>query len=204
MSHHYVIQDSVQSEIKERGSRFLGYGKPVTSISAIRDFHQDLDTQFNDASHICYAYRLFVGPRLDEFATDSGEPKGSAGLPILNVLKRANLVNYAIFVVRYFGGTKLGIPGLIKTYGTAAELCLENTKRELYIPTDVLVVQHGYEQTRILESALKLCGGKITHQDFGEGIKTRLVIPSKNRRQFTDQIRELSAGTLTVDQILTV
>ena len=86
-----------------------------------------------DASHVCYAYQIKAGHRLDEFAADAGKPNGSAGQPILNVLKRNQLVDTAIFVIRYFGGTRLGIPGLIHAYGNAAECAIETGKLKKWV-----------------------------------------------------------------------
>ena len=113
---------SSQSEGKysEKGSTFTALTLPVASLGQVKYELNNLREQYPDANHICYGYRIKEGDRVDEFATDAGEPKGSSGIPILNVLKRNQLVNVVIFVIRYFGGSKLGIPGLIHAYGTAA------------------------------------------------------------------------------------
>ena len=94
-----------------------------------------------DASHICYAYRIKLGHRLDEFASDSGEPKGSAGQPILNALKRQNLINTGIFVIRYSGGTKLGIIGFIHAYGVAAVNAIKNARMKPWIEKKTIIGQ---------------------------------------------------------------
>ena len=124
-------------EFKEKSSSFYSVAQPVASINDFKSKLSNVKGEYPDASHVCYAYRIKMGDRLDEYYSDAGEPKGSAGKPILNTLKRNKLINSVIFVIRYFGGTKLGIPGLIHAYGTAAQevignaiikQCLENIR----------------------------------------------------------------------------
>ena len=122
-----------EGKYNEKGSTFSAIAIPVSSAAAIKNKLSELKEQFPDASHICYGYRIKEKERLDEFATDASEPNGSAGQPILNVLKRNQLVDTAIFVIRYFGGTKLGIPGLIHAYGKAAECAIETGKLKKWV-----------------------------------------------------------------------
>ena len=116
-----TLSSKSEGRYNEKGSTFSALAIPVSDVAEVKTNLHQLKKQFPDASHICYGYRVKENDRLDEFATDAGEPKGSSGIPILNVLKRKHLVNVVIFVIRYFGGSKLGIPGLINAYGTAAE-----------------------------------------------------------------------------------
>ena len=96
-----------QSEYLERGSRFIGYLKPIESAADFKNFLKNIRKEHKSSSHVCNAYRFFSNKILEEKGADDGEPSGSAGLPILNELKRCNLVNVGAFVVRYFGGKKL-------------------------------------------------------------------------------------------------
>ena len=109
----FILAKPTTGEYKEKGSSFHAVSERVSSVKHIKSILLTLKEQFSDASHICYAYRIKQGKSLDEFASDAGEPNGSAGIPILNVLKRNQIVNTVIFFIRYFGGTKLGVPGLI-------------------------------------------------------------------------------------------
>ena len=121
----YTFSTSSTGDYKEKGSSFHAIVEPSSSVDYIKSKLLILKEQYPNANHICYGYRIKQKGRLDEFSTDAGEPNGSTGQPILNVLKRNQLVNTPIFVIWYFGGTKLGIPGLIHAYGKAAELALE-------------------------------------------------------------------------------
>ena len=122
----YTISNSSTAVYKEKGSSFLAIVQPVSIVNDIKSKLINLKEEYPDANHICYAYRIKMGQRLDEFSSDAREPIGSAGQPIINALKRQNLLNAAIFVIRYFSGTKLGIPGLIHAYKTSAEDAIQN------------------------------------------------------------------------------
>jgi uncharacterized YigZ family protein len=109
-----------QSELKEKGSRFIAFGFPVENEEEIKMHLNELRQQFPDATHHCYAYKLGQNYR----ANDDGEHNNSAGLPIYRQILSSGLDQLLIVVVRYFGGKKLGIPGLIKAYGAAAKSCM--------------------------------------------------------------------------------
>ncbi len=121
-----TISAPAEALFKDRGSRFLGYAYPVKSDVEARNLWLQLKELHPKAVHWCYAYRL--GTDRNRYrASDDGEPSGSAGKPILNVLYSRGLTNVLVVVVRYFGGTLLGVPGLINAYKTATELALDET-----------------------------------------------------------------------------
>lgn len=127
MSHFYhTIEKPAQTEYKDRGSRFLAYAFPVSSAEAFKKHLKQLKDEHPKAAHHCFAYRL--GTTGDLFRSgDDGEPAGSAGKPILGQIDSKGLTNTAVIVVRYFGGTLLGVPGLINAYKTATSLALQLT-----------------------------------------------------------------------------
>jgi uncharacterized YigZ family protein len=110
---------------KEKGSRFISFAYPVCSEEEIKHYLHELKKKYYDARHHCYAYRLGVTGELWR-AVDDGEPSGSAGKPIFGQLISNNLTNIAVFVVRYFGGIKLGVPGLINAYRSATVDAIQN------------------------------------------------------------------------------
>lgn len=112
---YLTIAEPAEAIYKERSSKFLTYAYPVESESEIKELLDALRKQYYDATHHCYAYRL--GAHGEMFrANDDGEPSGTAGKPILGQLLSANITNCLVVVVRYFGGTKLGVSGLIQAY----------------------------------------------------------------------------------------
>jgi len=129
LSDHYLtLTEEVHSSIlKEKGSKFIGYGKNIKNEEEILEFLFQIKKLHPKASHHCYAYRS--GKDKNNYrAFDDGEPSGTAGLPILGQLDSLGLSNSMIIVVRYFGGTKLGTTGLIKAYKACAKMTIENSK----------------------------------------------------------------------------
>ncbi|GHB34007.1 IMPACT family protein [Mongoliitalea lutea] len=116
---YLTLAGTSEAIFKEKGSKFLAFAFPVTSEDDIKEALEDLRKKYFDARHHCYAYML--GQEMKIFrANDDGEPNHSAGDPILGQIRSHNLTNVLIVVVRYFGGTKLGVSGLIQAYRTAA------------------------------------------------------------------------------------
>lgn len=144
-----TIKKNTEASLRELGSKFLGF---LFYSENETDFKKQLDqikSTFPDASHHCYAYR--VNPNsIIEFSSDDGEPSGTAGLPILNQLKSFELVNAGIVVVRYFGGTKLGKPGLIQAYGESAKLCLQKASFETIKAVQLFKLSYPYSEENII------------------------------------------------------
>lgn len=126
MDHYYTIEKSSLAEYKDRGSRFIAYAYPIQTVEEFKKYWKALKEEHPKAVHHCFAYRL--GTDKNNFrSSDDGEPSGSAGKPILGQIDSKELTNVAIIVVRYFGGTLLGVPGLINAYKTSASLALQVT-----------------------------------------------------------------------------
>ena len=138
-----------EGEFKDRGSRFLAFAYPVREGEAVDAAIAYLRKTYYDARHHCYGYRL--GRKGETaFAADDGEPSHSAGAPILGAIRSASLTNTLVVVIRYFGGTKLGVRGLIEAYRTATESALEKASREVIIPQIVFSLDYSYEQTSLI------------------------------------------------------
>jgi uncharacterized YigZ family protein len=121
-----TIEDIGTSVFRDRGSRFLGFVFPVSSVTEVHEILEEYRKRYHDARHHCYAYRL--GSEGDEWRiNDDGEPSGSAGKPIYGQFLSHEVTNVLGLVIRYFGGTKLGVPGLINAYRTATKEALATT-----------------------------------------------------------------------------
>jgi uncharacterized YigZ family protein len=131
MQHQFylTIAKSGKGEYADRGSRFIGYAFEVDNKALFKTRLQTIAALHEKASHYCYAYRIGTSGQ-DWRCTDNGEPSGTAGRPILGQLDSFNVVNAAVVVVRYFGGTLLGVPGLINAYRAAAQLALQQAHIE--------------------------------------------------------------------------
>lgn len=126
MDYYFTIETSAVAEFKDRGSKFIAYSFPVKDVNDFKIHLQALKKEHPKAVHHCFAYR--IGNDRNNFrVSDDGEPSGTAGKPILGQIDSKQLTNTLIVVVRYFGGTLLGVPGLINAYKTAASMVLQCT-----------------------------------------------------------------------------
>ncbi|OFX47773.1 MAG: YigZ family protein [Bacteroidetes bacterium GWC2_33_15] len=124
---YLTISKPSEGLFKDRGSKFIALAFPVTSENEVKEILEKLRNDYHDARHHCYAYML--GPEKNMYrANDDGEPSGTAGKPVLGQIKSFDLTNVLIVVIRYFGGTKLGVSGLIHAYKTAAEEALKSAE----------------------------------------------------------------------------
>ena len=196
----FTLSAKSKGKYSEKGSTFSALAIPVYEVVEVKTNLHQLKEQFPDASHICYGYRIKERGRLDEFATDAGEPKGSSGLPILNVLKRNQIVDAVIFVVRYFGGSKLGIPGLINAYGAAAEGTIKNAKVKKWVQLERISFIYNYDLQNKVDSILQKFKVNIIKSDFGESIQVELEIEVEKNEELSKELKEASNGTIRVIQ----
>ncbi|MEQ9424922.1 MAG: YigZ family protein [Cyclobacteriaceae bacterium] len=149
MEYYYTIAAPSEGTYKEKGSRFLAFAFPVESEEDVKDQLDGLRKQFYDARHHCYAYIL--EPDASKYrANDDGEPNHSAGDPILGQIRSQKLTNVLVVVVRYFGGTKLGVSGLINAYKTAAQNAINGAKRLKIIIREPIQIDFPYEKTSVV------------------------------------------------------
>ncbi len=195
-----TLSSKSEGKYNEKGSIFSALAIPISDVVEVKTNLHQLKEQFPDANHICYGYRIKEGDRVDEFATDAGEPKGSSGIPILNVLKRNQLVNVVIFVIRYFGGSKLGIPGLINAYGTAAEKTIKNAKVKKWVQLERISFIYNYDLQNRVDSVLQKFKVKIINTNFGEFIQVELEIEVEKNEELSKELKDVSNGTIRVIQ----
>lgn len=164
----HTISGSSAGEYKEKGSKFIALAFPVASEDEIKTRLAEVKKKYFDASHHCYAYML--GANKNKFrAYDDGEPNHSAGDPILGQIRAKNLTNVLVIVVRYFGGTKLGVGGLVAAYKTAAEEALNRSQIIEQKVVIKLTFEFGYEVTPAIMKLVKDFDLIIINQEFGEG-----------------------------------
>ena len=124
--YYYTIEQASVAEFKDRGSKFIGFAFPITDINDFKEKLAAVKKEHPKATHHCFAYRIGLDG-MTYRVSDDGEPSGSAGRPILGQIDSKQATNVLIIVARYFGGTLLGVPGLINAYKTAASLALQVT-----------------------------------------------------------------------------
>ena len=149
---YFTLKGNSEGFYKEKGSKFLAFAYVIQNEENVKERISELKKKYYDARHFCYAYMLgFNGEKYR--ANDDGEPGHSAGDPILGQIRSNELTNTLIVVVRYFGGTKLGIPGLINAYKSAAAHAIENNLKLEKLILSELHIQFEYEQ---LNNVMKL------------------------------------------------
>ena len=197
----FTLTSKSEGKYHEKGSIFSASAIPVPDVAEVKTNLHQLKEQFPDASHICYGYRIKVRGRLDEFSTDASEPKGSSGSPILNVLKRNQIVDAVIFIVRYFGGGKLGIPELINAYGTAAEKTIENTKVKKWVQLKRISFVYIYDLQNKVDSILQKFKVNIIKSNFGESIQVNLEVEVEKTEALAQELSAISNGAIRIKQV---
>ena len=158
-----ITKPSIETLFKDRNSKFYGYAFPVTDETSIKDFLEFLRKKHHTARHFCYAWQL--GTESVRFrANDDGEPSNSAGMPIYGQIQSFDVTNILVVSVRYFGGTKLGVGGLINAYRTSARLTLESSAIEEKTIDDSFQLNFQYDLMSKVLRILKENSITITHQ----------------------------------------
>lgn len=174
-----------------KGSRFYGLLAPVRTQDEAKMHLNEVREALPGATHYCWAYVLEDGRAI---ANDDGEPANSAGPPILRHIQGSGLVNVQIVVVRYFGGTKLGVGGLIRAYGDLAALALaEATVVELPTRTQVQI-RHDHDLTGIVEGVIHGFDIEVNHIEWGADVLRDLAIVDESYAEFVHLLNERTAG----------
>jgi uncharacterized YigZ family protein len=170
-----TIAEPSQGSFREKGSKFLAFAIPASSEQEVKQHLDALRKQYYDATHHCYAYVL----GFDKSAyrvNDDGEPSGTAGRPIYGQLLSADLTNTLIVVVRYYGGTNLGVPGLIHAYKTAANEAITNATILTRIVKETYEIDYPYEAMNDVMKIIKDETLEVINNDFGMKCVIRLAI----------------------------
>ena len=179
-----TIEKAVEDVIfKELGSKFINFAYPVENEDDIKIYLDQLREIHPDANHHCYAYALGIDGK-NHRANDDGEPNGSAGLPIYNQILSSEITNVLIVSVRYFGGTKLGIPGLVKAYKYAAQVVIEEANIiERFVSKRVKLV-FNYDQQGIVERNVDRIGGEIKEKNFTDKCMFTIAVRESKLDEF--------------------
>ncbi|HQD46085.1 MAG TPA: YigZ family protein [Kaistella sp.] len=176
--------------LKEKGSKFIGFAFPVNNVKELKNALEKIREEHPKATHHCYAFRLGMNGE-NYRANDDGEPSGSAGLPIYNQLLANNLTNILLIVVRYYGGTKLGVSGLVKTYKESAKLTLDEAEIITKELESDLEIEFDFHQQNIIFTLLNKFDGKI--QDFLTDERCKIIakIKTSQKENISEQLSEM-------------
>ena len=179
------------SEIKVRGSRFIGLAAPVLSEAQVSDVLTAVRKDWHAARHHCYAYRLGRAAEVYR-SNDDGEPTGTAGAPMLQQIESRELTNTLVVVTRYFGGAKLGRGGLVRAYSEAAALALNAAGVKRHIVRAPYLVRFSYDDTAAAMSVIESVGGQVTNSEYSDAtmlvVEVRLSAADTFRKRFVDEL----------------
>jgi uncharacterized YigZ family protein len=187
---YYTIDKTVTAEFKDRGSRFIAYACPISSADNFKLQLNEIRKEHPKATHHCFAYRLGLDGNTFR-VSDDGEPSGSAGRPILGQIDSKSLVNVLVVVVRYFGGTLLGVPGLIHAYRSAAALALQMTPLVQKQVEQQFRVHFDYTQMNEVMITVRQCNCRVVSQEIQLFCDMVLAVPRNRVAEVSYKLREM-------------
>lgn len=190
----YLVPTSFGEDVFiEKKSRFIGRIWPVESEEEALARIQEMKKRHYDATHNCWAYILRDGPVR---FSDDGEPGGTAGMPMLQVLQREELYNVVCVVTRYFGGILLGAGGLVRAYTRGAKIAVDAAGKSVKRVWTAFYVPCPYPYYERVKLLIASFGGVVRKTDFGAEVELEVLVPEKSGAPFLDALTELSAGTV--------
>jgi uncharacterized YigZ family protein len=190
-----TLSESVTASVKIQHSEFIATLYPVDDVASIKELIARHNNNYKDATHNCYAY--IIGKKQEtKYYSDQGEPSGTAGKPILNMLLKHEMNNVLAMVTRYYGGVKLGVRGLIDAYSEAVKLAIAKAELVDYIPTRKLSVLCDYSTLDLLKHNLHQIDAKWEVLEFADKIRGLIVFPESRQTEMESLIADLTQKQL--------
>ena len=190
-----------RSEMEIKNSRFITHIAPTRGADAARAFIDAIRSRHPDASHNCWCYVAGAPGDYNLWnSSDDGEPKGTAGKPMLNVLQHSGLGEATVVVTRYFGGIKLGAGGLVRAYSLAVQSALTTLQTEQVIPTREIRVQAPHALTGPLEQLLRQLGLVVRHRHWGERLELALELTDEQASELEQRLAPYPDITLETER----
>ena len=190
----FVPTGRARAEIRVVNSRFIASAGPAATVAAARAFIAEIRAEMPDASHHVHAYIVGHGATTTLGMSDDGEPSGTAGRPVMAVLRGSGLGDVALVVTRYFGGTLLGTGGLVRAYGDAAKAVLAILPREEKVERHALVLTLPYAAYEPARRLLAAHAGSVLEESFAADVTLRVLLPLAQVERFAGEIKEATAG----------
>ena len=188
-----ILRHGTRAELTVRKSRFLAEATPVDSPEAARGLWRERKRIFTDCNHVVFAF--ICGPQGGVMGcSDDGEPSGTAGRPVLEVLKGSGITNVLLTVTRWFGGIKLGTGGLVRAYTESAQLVLADPPVAELVQLTRFTLALSYLHYELVRRRFPEFAAEITGEEFAAGVMLSGVIPSTNFAAFAETVRDLTGG----------
>lgn len=200
MEHGYKVPSrDGKSEFIEKKSRFISYLACVENEDEAKEFIESIRTRHRDATHNCVAYRLRE-PRVERFS-DDGEPAGTAGMPMLEVLKKEDIYNVCVVVTRYFGGILLGGGGLIRAYGKGVSDVLGEVGFSEKLASVSLRLSFGYSGYSKIQKLLETVRHTNLNCEFTEGVELCVTLVQSESEDLLKKVRDVLCGEVKIEEI---
>lgn len=189
---YLTLADRAEAGFTVQGSEFLAHAAPVESVTAAEAFIEKIEAAYDDATHNVPAYRVRADP-FREYASDNGEPSGSAGKPMLSVLQGQEIENVCVVVTRYFGGTELGVGGLVRAYSGAVKDVLDAADVVEERPHETFSISVDYDDSGTVRGILESEGVEF-EADYGETVAFDVRVPVAEAEALRDRLRSATSG----------
>ncbi|MCY0970714.1 IMPACT family protein [Chryseobacterium wangxinyae] len=192
MLHEYkTIEKPVENMLlKEKGSKFIGFAFPINNETDLKNALDKIRAEHPKATHHCYAFRIGLNGE-NYRANDDGEPSGSAGLPIYNQLLANEITNVLVISVRYYGGTKLGVSGLVKAYKECAKITLEEAKIITKELESEIEIQFSFNQQNVIFTLLSKYDAKVLNFDANENCILIAILKTAQKESISEKLSEM-------------
>lgn len=191
MAVYKTVMKEASDSFVEKKSRFIGWCMPAATEEEAQSFIQKIKSQNREASHNVYAYALKNG--IVRYS-DDGEPQGTAGIPVLDVLQKAGIVDTAVVVTRYFGGILLGGGGLVRAYSHSASIAVAAAVPVIMRECLILELRCDYSRYLKSEAAVAQCGGVADETVFGGDVVIKFHIAEENLRRLREAVADITNG----------
>ena len=204
MSKPYTVPlNEIRREHIVVNSRFIATLAPVFTLDEAQAFIKRIKKEFADASHNVPAYVIGGGNTVTEFCSDDGEPNGTSGKPALAVLRGSGLGDVAVVVTRYFGGTKLGMGGLVKAYTESTQMVVNEVERGQRVEVNISMLAIPYSLLERVRLMVEKNKGEMLSEEFTKEVTMTLQFPVESLNRFQNELQELSSGKLQAEVIET-
>ena len=196
-----TIKDYIQSEIVEKKSKFIANIFFIESVEEAENKIKEIKKKYHDARHNCSSYRVLEEGKIVEKSSDDGEPSGTAGGPMLNILQKRDLVNVVVIVTRYFGGILLGTGGLVRAYSDVTQNAIEEAEKVEIILGKEFEVKVDYSNLEKLKYYARSNSINISKVEYGNEIICILQISNENINKFIEDIEKKNLNIIEYKEI---
>lgn len=199
MNEYYQVVEPFQYEIVIKKSRFITTLVPINNSAEAEARLQEINKKYSDATHNCYAYISNIIATEQRFS-DNGEPQGTAGVPMLEVLKKRRIHLTLAVVTRYFGGVKLGASGLVRAYSDSVSEALDHANVKKFVMSECCSFDVSYGLFSPCVEFIEKYDGKVISIDYGECVRIRYAVPTDRSEELRAKLIDFTAGKVNIEK----